>query len=201
MSQTSSFRLPDELGKRLDRFVRQSKRRKNWVIVHELEDYLDRHEACSAAAEARRQSLLTTDLAFPFSHQGRPPETSYFTARSPSPPVPLSTRHPRCHHRRGMTRGQRGSLLLHCGAPSSPTLCRFIPALSAPPLWAPFGLSATTVRLTTFRSPLTLRRDRRAGEAASKTSTPPTPVKGAGRLCQPGRPSGPPRFPVQSRSA
>ena len=58
MSLTSSFRLPDELRTRLDRFVRQSKRRKNWIIVHALEDYLDRHEALSLAAEARRQSLL-----------------------------------------------------------------------------------------------------------------------------------------------
>ena len=33
-----------------------------------------------------------------------------------------------------MTRGQRGSLLLRCGAPSSPTLRRFIPALSDRPL-------------------------------------------------------------------
>ena len=32
-----------------------------------------------------------------------------------------------------MTRGQRGSLFLRCGAPSSPTLCRFIPALSGCP--------------------------------------------------------------------
>ena len=37
-----------------------------------------------------------------------------------------------CRHRRRMTRGQRGSLLLRCGAPSSPTLRRFIPALSEP---------------------------------------------------------------------
>ena len=46
------------------------------------------------------------------------------------PPVPLSTLHPRCRHRRRMTRGQRGSLLLRCRALSSPTLRRFIPALS-----------------------------------------------------------------------
>ena len=61
MSQTSSFRLPDELRTRLDRFLRRSKRRKNWIIVHALEDYLDRHEARSLAAEARRQSLLASE--------------------------------------------------------------------------------------------------------------------------------------------
>ena len=32
------------------------------------------------------------------------------------PPVPLSTLHPRCRHRRRMTRGQRSSLNFHCGA-------------------------------------------------------------------------------------
>jgi serine/threonine protein kinase len=41
----------------------------------------------------------------------------------------------RCHHRRRMTRGQRGSLFLRCGAPSFPTLRRFIPALSDCPSW------------------------------------------------------------------
>ena len=61
MSLTSSFRLSDELRIRLDRFVRQSKHRKNRVIVHAIEDYLDRHEARSLAAEARRQSLLASE--------------------------------------------------------------------------------------------------------------------------------------------
>ena len=58
----------------------------------------------------------------------------FFHGSIPSPPVPLSTLHPRCRHRRRMTRGQDGSLLLHCGALSSPTPCRFIPALSLCPL-------------------------------------------------------------------
>ncbi len=56
-----------------------------------------------------------------------------FRGSMDSPPVPLSTLHPRCRHRRRMTRGQRGSLLLHCGALSSPTPRRFIPALSDSP--------------------------------------------------------------------
>ena len=34
---------------------------RNWIIVHALEDYLDRHEARSLAAEARRQSLLASE--------------------------------------------------------------------------------------------------------------------------------------------
>ena len=60
-----------------------------------------------------------------------------FHGSIPSPPVPLSTLHPRCRHRRRMTRGQRGSLLLHCGALSSPTSCRLIPALSLCPRTVP----------------------------------------------------------------
>src|SRR6266508_5091614 len=42
--------------------------------------------------------------------------------------LPLSTLHRRPHERQRMTRGHRGSLLLRCRAPSSPSPCRFIPA-------------------------------------------------------------------------
>ena len=58
---------------------------------------------------------------------------SVFRGSMAGPPVPLSTLHPRCRHRRRMTRGQRGSLLLHCGAPSSPTLRRFYPGAFGQP--------------------------------------------------------------------
>ena len=43
------------------------------------------------------------------------------------PSVPLSTLHPRCRHRRRMTRGQRSSLNFRCGALASPTPRRFYP--------------------------------------------------------------------------
>ena len=56
--------------------------------------------------------------------------TEVFRGSLGGPPVPLSTLHPRCRHRRRMTRGQRSSLNFHCGALSSPTPRRFIPALS-----------------------------------------------------------------------
>ncbi|MHC4608322.1 MAG: hypothetical protein ACYTAF_15535 [Planctomycetota bacterium] len=49
--------MSDELRRRLERFAEQSQHRKNWIIVRALEDYLDRHEARTLRAEARRQSL------------------------------------------------------------------------------------------------------------------------------------------------
>jgi hypothetical protein len=54
---------------------------------------------------------------------------SGFRGSIAGPPVPLSTLHPRCRHRRRMTRGQRGSQLLRCRALSSPPLRRLTPAL------------------------------------------------------------------------
>ena len=65
----------------------------------------------------------------PFAHRVSA-RNSGFRGSLAGPPAPLSTLRPRRHRRRRMTRGQRGSLLLHCGALSSPTPRRFIPALS-----------------------------------------------------------------------
>ncbi len=84
------------------------------------------HAACESA---------TVDIAFPFCTQGRHPKL-VFRGSIGGPPVPLSTLHPRCHHRRRMTRGQRGSLLLRRRALASPTPRRLIPALSdSPKIW------------------------------------------------------------------
>jgi len=94
---------------------------------------------------------------------------SGFRGSIAGPPVPLSTLHPRCRHRRRMTRGQRGSLLLHCGALSSPTLRRFIPALSLRP-FSFFSLFLDSVPLIywpRFRRVLQLNREAmRLGQAA-----------------------------------
>jgi hypothetical protein len=55
--------------------------------------------------------------------------------------VPLSTLRLRPCGRRRMTRGHRGSLVLRCGALSSPSPCRFIPAYrNAPAVHSPHSL-------------------------------------------------------------
>src|SRR5260370_27045640 len=61
-------------------------------------------------------------------------QRSLFRFRSsiPRPSMPLSTLHPAPHGTRRKTRGQDGSLLLSCGALSSPTARRFIPTLALP---------------------------------------------------------------------
>src|SRR5882724_8314147 len=46
--------------------------------------------------------------------------------------MPLSTLHPVPHGAQRKTRGQDGSLLLSCGALSSPTARRFIPTIALP---------------------------------------------------------------------
>ena len=76
-------------------------------------------------------------------------------------PVPLSTLRPRCRHRRRMTRGQRGSLVLRCGAPSAPTLRRFIPALSDCPSNSP------TLHSRSQTSPKAVRRGGLAAGASA----------------------------------
>src|SRR5262245_62792831 len=53
-----------------------------------------------------------------------------FEAQSPGPPIPLSTLRATPHGVARKTRGQNGfAVLLSCRALSSPTTCRFIPAL------------------------------------------------------------------------
>src|SRR5262245_5325170 len=58
----------------------------------------------------------------------------FFEAQSPGPPIPLSTLRAPPHDVARKTRGQYGfAVLLSCRALSSPTTCRFIPALDVKP--------------------------------------------------------------------
>ena len=63
MSQTSSFRISEELHSRLKAFALLMNRNKNWVILQAIQEYLDRHDQELIAAEARRQSLLANAAA------------------------------------------------------------------------------------------------------------------------------------------
>ena len=68
-------------------------------------------------------------VAFPIGAHGRRP-VCVFRSSIPGPSVPLSMLHPTPHGTQRKTRGQDGSLLLSCGALSSPTARRFIPAIA-----------------------------------------------------------------------
>src|SRR5438477_2228700 len=64
-----------------------------------------------------------------------PVPNGLFEAQSPGPPIPLSTLQARPRDLACKTRGQDGfAALLSCRALSSPTTCRFIPALSGLPV-------------------------------------------------------------------
>jgi hypothetical protein len=60
------------------------------------------------------------------------PDGIPYRSSIPRPSMPLSTLHPIPHGIRRKTRGQDGSLLLSCGALSSPTARRFIPTFALP---------------------------------------------------------------------
>ena len=70
-------------------------------------------------------------VAFPIGAHGRHPKYA-FRSSIPGPSMPLSTLHPAPRGAWRKTRGQDGSLLLSCGALSSPTARRFIPTLALP---------------------------------------------------------------------
>jgi hypothetical protein len=104
--------------------------------------------ASTGSAPAERGLAFSPPPVLPSASEhsvGAPEEL--FHGSIPSPPVPLSTLHPPCRHRRRMTRGQDGLLLLSCGALASPTSCRFIPALSLRPPLRPFASFGPTIRI------------------------------------------------------
>ena len=74
---------------------------------------------------------IPPSVAFPLGAHGRRP-VCVFRSSIPGPSVPLSMLHPAPHGTQRKTRGQDGSLLLSCGALSSPTARRFIPAIALP---------------------------------------------------------------------
>ena len=98
------------------------------------ESFLTCTGSSTAPGPAAARAGAAIDMAFPSSQQGRPPKHVISRLNSPARQCLCQRFCPRCRHRRRMTRGQRGSLLLRCGAPSSSTLRRFIPALSDCPL-------------------------------------------------------------------
>jgi len=59
---TTSIRLDESLAHKLDDAVIKLHRRKNGIIVHAIEEYLERHAAELLCEDAQRQSLLATRL-------------------------------------------------------------------------------------------------------------------------------------------
>ena len=75
------------------------------------------------------RDIVSSRVAFPWQALGQY-LVCVFRSSIPRPPMPLSTLHPAPHGARRKTRGQDGSLLLSCGALSSPTARRFIPTIA-----------------------------------------------------------------------
>ena len=78
----------------------------------------------------RTRVCVPASVAFPLEAHGRHPRCA-FRSSIPRPSMPLSTLHPAPHGAWRKTRGQDGSLLLSCGALSSPTARRFYPDVCA----------------------------------------------------------------------
>ena len=77
----------------------------------------------------KTRAIVPLSVAFPLQAHGRHPDC-VFRSSIPGPSMPLSTLHPAPRGTRRKTRGQDGSLLLSCGALSSPTARRFIPTIA-----------------------------------------------------------------------
>src|SRR6266498_4317510 len=75
--------------------------------------------------------IVPISVAFPLEAHGRRPNC-VFRSSIPGPSMPLSPLHLAPRGTRRKTRGQDGSLLLSCGALSSPTARRFIPTIALP---------------------------------------------------------------------
>jgi len=76
------------------------------------------------------RDCVPPSVAFPLGAHGRRPNC-VFRSSIPGPSMPLSMLHPAPRGTQRKTRGQDGSLLLSCGALSSPTTRRFIPTIAS----------------------------------------------------------------------
>src|SRR5919197_1567945 len=77
------------------------------------------------------RDLVSVSVAFPLGAFGGR-RFCFFRSSFPRPPMPLSTLHPAPLGTQRKTRDQEGSLILSCGALSSPTARRFIPTFALP---------------------------------------------------------------------
>ena len=89
------------------------------------------HGSWTTPGLTRTRDCVPASIAFPLEAHGRRPKCA-FRSSIPGPSMPLSMLHPAPHGTRRKTRGQDGSLLLSCGALSSPTTRRFIPTIALP---------------------------------------------------------------------
>ncbi|OAI49667.1 hypothetical protein AYO45_06900 [Gammaproteobacteria bacterium SCGC AG-212-F23] len=59
---TTSMRLPPELREQLEKTSRALHRGKNWVVREALQEYFVKHSQISLVEEAKRQSILVSQL-------------------------------------------------------------------------------------------------------------------------------------------
>ena len=95
---------------------------------------MERSHACTGSPTTRgpmtARENAATDIAFRLFRRRRHPKHRPFRGSIAGLRAPLSTLRCTLTGHQRMTRGHRGSLLLRCRDLSSPSPCRFIPALS-----------------------------------------------------------------------
>lgn len=57
---TTSIRLTPELRQQLDYLSHSLHRGKNWIVIHALQEFIERNNYTLLAEEAKRQSLLAS---------------------------------------------------------------------------------------------------------------------------------------------
>jgi len=89
------------------------------------------HGSWTTPGLTRTRDYVPSSVAFPIGAHGRRP-ICVFRSSIPGPSMPLSMLHSAPRGSQRKTQGQDGSLLLSCGALSSPTTRRFIPTIALP---------------------------------------------------------------------